>query len=326
MNTRSHFRTAMGILMVSLAPSAGDAGAQGFPSRPVRYVLPLPAGAETDIFARVLAKHLTDAWGQQVLVENRPGGGTTIATDGVAKAPADGYTLLHAITSYGVNPTLYSRLPYDTLKDFACVTYIGNLYGVLLAHPSFPAKTVADLVKLAKARPGEIAYASGGAGTANHISVEALRAAAGIDIVHVPYKGTNQAVLDVLPGRVPLLGTVLVEALPYIQSRKLRVIATTAAKRAPSLPDVPTVGETLPTYRANNGFWAVIVRSGTPGPVLNKLNADIVRGLNTPDVKARLAAADVEVVGSGPGEGDALLREQVVTWGAVVKTSGARAD
>src|SRR5262245_20499024 len=271
---------------------AGSAAAQGFPARPVRYVMPLPAGSETDLFARVLAKHLAESWGQQVLVENRPGGGTTIATEATAKAPPDGHVFMHAITSLGINPTLYAKLSYDTLKDFNCITQIGNLYGVLLAHPSFPVKSVADLVKLAKARPGDISYATGGAGTANHIATEALRAAAGIDIVHVPYKGTSQAVLDVLPGRVPLLGTILVEALPYIQSGKLRVVATTGPKRAPSLPDVPTIGETLANYRAGSGFWAIVARAGTPGAVLGKLNADIVKGLQAPDVRTRLASAD----------------------------------
>ena len=268
-------------------------------SRPPRALHHAAArGIETDIFARVLAKHLTESWGQQVIVENRPGGGTTIATEAAAKAPPDGHVFMHAITPFGINATLYPKLSYDTLKDFACVTQIGNLYGVLLAHPSFPAKSVADLVKLAKARPGEITYATGGAGTANHITTEALRAAAGINIVHVPYKGTSQAVHDVLPGRVPLLATVLVEALPYIQTGKLRVVATTNPKRAPSLPDVPTVGETLPAYHAGNGFWAMITRAGTPAAVLQQLNADIVKALQAPDVRARLAAADVEIVGS----------------------------
>jgi tripartite-type tricarboxylate transporter receptor subunit TctC len=317
---------ACAAVLLSCFAAAGDAAAQSFPARPVRYIMPLPAGSETDIFARVLAKHLAESWGQPVLVENRPGGGTTIATEAAAKAPPDGHVFMHAITSLGINATLYPKLSYDTLKDFACITQIGNLYSVLLAHPSFPAKSVADLVKLAKARPGDISYATGGAGTANHIATEALRAAAGINIVHVPYKGTSQAVLDVLPGRVPLLGTILVEALPYIQTGKLRVIATTNPKRAPSLPDVPTVGETLPSYRAGTGFWAVITRAGTPPAVLNRLNGDVVKGLQAPDVRARLTAADVEIVGSAPAECDVFVREQVATWGAIVKASGARAD
>jgi tripartite-type tricarboxylate transporter receptor subunit TctC len=316
-------------LMLGLALAAtiaADAAAQAFPARPVRYLMPLPAGSETDLFARVLAKHLGDAWGQQVIVENRPGGGTTIATELAAKAPADGHTFLHGITAFGVNPSLYARLPFDTLKDFSCITHIGNLYGVLLAHPQFPVKSVAELIKLARARPGEVAYATGGAGTANHIAAEALRLAGKIDIVHVPYKGTGQALPDVLAGRVPLLATVLVEVVPYIQSKKLKVIAATSPKRAPSLPDVPTIGETLPGYRPGTGFWTLVTRAGAPAATLNKFHADAVKAFQAPEVRARLASADIEIVGSRPGECDAFLREQVSVWGALVKASGARVD
>ncbi len=305
---------------------AAEAAAQAFPVRPMRYIMPLPAGSETDIFARVLAKQLADNWGQQIIVDNRPGGGTTIGTELTAKAPADGHTFLHAITAFGINATLHSKLPYDTQKDFSCITQIGNLYGVLLAHPSFPVKSVAELIKLAKARPGEINYATGGSGTANHIATEAIRLAAGINIVHVPYKGTSQAIPDVLPGRVPLLATVLVEAVPYIQSGKLRVIATTSPKRAPSLPNVPTVGESLPAYQAGVGFWALATRSGAPAASINKFNSDVVKAFQAPDVKARLAAADIEIVGSRPEQCDAFIREQVEVWGKIVKASGARVD
>ncbi len=305
---------------------SAEAAAQPFPARPVRYIMPLPAGSETDIFARVLAKQLADVWSQQVVVENRPGGGTTIATEVTAKAPPDGHTFLHAITPFVINATLYSKLPYDTLKDFSCITQIGNLYGVLLAHPSFPVKNLGDLIKLAKARPGEISYATGGSGTANHIATEAIRLAAGINIVHVPYKGSSQAALDVVPGRVPLLATVLVEAIPFIKSGKLRVIATTSPKRAPLLPDVPTVSESLPSYQAGVGFWALVTRSGTPAAAMNKLHADVVKSLQAPDVRARLALADIEIIGSRPEQCDAFVREQVPVWGAIVKASGARVD
>jgi tripartite-type tricarboxylate transporter receptor subunit TctC len=305
---------------------AGNACAQSFPTRAVRYVLPLPAGSETDVFARALARQLGDTWNQQVVVENRPGGGTTIGTEVVAKSPPDGYTLLHAITAHAINATLYAKLPYDPQKDFMCVTQIGNLYGLVLTHPSFPAKNVADLIRIAKAHPGDITYATGGSGTANHIAAEALRIAAGIKIVHVPYKGTSLAILDVLPGRVPVLATILAEAVPYIQSGKLRVIAGTNPKRAPSLPDVPTVSETLPNYRAGSGIWSIIARAGTPPAVLGKLNADIVKALQTSDVRARLAQADIEIVGSRPEQCDAFLREQTALWGAIVKASGARVD
>ncbi len=306
------------------APSTGSA--QVFPTRAVRYIMPLPAGSETDVFARTLARQLGDTWNQQVLVENRPGGGTTIASDVVAKVTPDGHTLLHAITAHAINVTLYAKLPYDTQKDFSCVTQIGNLYGLLLVHPAFPAKNVAQLIQLAKARPGEISYATGGSGTQNHIAMEALRLAAGINIQHVPYKGTSLAILDVLPGRVPLLATILAEAVPYIQSGKVRVIAGTSPRRAPSLPDVPTLSETLPAYRAGSGLWAIVTRAGTSPALLTKLNADIVKALQTPDVRARLTQADIEIIGSRPEQCDVFLREQIALWGATVKASGARVD
>ena len=236
------------------------------------------------------------------------------------------HTLLHTITAHAINTTLYSKLPYDALKDFSCVTQIGNLYGVLLAHPSFPAKSIKELIALAKARPGDITYATGGSGTANHIAGEALRLAADIKIQHVPYKGSNLATLDVLPGRVPLLATVLVEAVPYLQSGKLRAIASTSPKRAPSLPDVPTVTETLPNYKVGNGFWTIVTRAGAPAAVVNKLHADVVKALQSPEVRARLNAADIEFVGLRPEQCDVFLREQTATWGAVVKASGAKVD
>lgn len=319
-------RLVIGASLLLVACIAGGAHAQGYPSRPVRYLMPLPAGSETDLFARVLARQLAESWKQQVLVDNRPGGGTTIATESAAKAPADGHTFMHAITAFAINPTLLARLPYDTLKDFACITQIGNLYGVLLAHPSFPVRTVTELIALARKRPGEIAYATGGAGTFNHIAMEAIRLAARMDVVHVPYKGTSQAIPDVLAGRVPLLATVLVEAVPYIQARRLKVIATTSPRRAPSLPDVPTVRESLPAYEAGIGFWALVTRAGVPPAVLGKINADVIKALQAPDVGARLAQADIEIVGSRPEQCDTFLREQLSVWGAIVKASGARVD
>lgn len=323
---QSRQRIAVFVAAMAAAALAFGAAAQNFPTRAVRYIMPLPAGSETDSFGRILARQLAEMWGQQVIVENRPGAGTTIATDVAAKAPADGHALLHAITAHAINPTLYAKLSYDTQKDFACVTLIGQLYGVLLAHPSFPVKTVNDLVKLAKARPGEISYATGGAGTQNHIALEALRIAAGIDIQHVPYKGASLAVLDVLPGRVPLLATIMAEAVPYIQSGKLKPVAVTNPKRAPSLPNVPTVGESLAAYRAGAGIWAIVTRAGAPAAVMNKLNADVVKALQAPEVRARLTQADIEIIGSRPQQCDAFLREQIALWGAVVKASGARVD
>jgi tripartite-type tricarboxylate transporter receptor subunit TctC len=302
------------------------ATAQSFPSRPVRYIMPLPAGQETDVFARVLARQLSDDWGQQVIVDNRPGGGTVIGTDLAAKAAPDGYTLMHAIAAHAINPTLYAKLPYDTLKDFACITQIGNLYGVLIAHPSFPAKNIKELIALAKVQPGKIVYATGPIGTSTHIAGEALRLAAGIDIVHVPYKGGGPAIQDLLPGRVPLVSTVVLEALPFIRSGKAKPIAVTGPKRSPSLPNVPTVGETLPAYQSGTAFWALLTRAGTTRAVVQQLNADVLRAMQTASVRERMAQTDVEPVGSTPAQCDAFLREQVKLWGGIVRASGAKVD
>ena len=301
-------------------------GAQDFPVRPVRYVLPLPAGQETDVFARVMANRLGEIWGQQVIVDNRPGGGTVIGSDVAAKAQPNGYTLLHAITPHAVNATLYAKLPYDTLKDFACVTQIGSFSGVLIAHPSFPAKTVPDLIVLAKSQPGKIVYGTGPIGTSNHILGEAFRIAAGIDIGHVPYKGGGPAIQDLVAGRVPLVGNVVLEALPFIRSGKARAIAVTGPKRVASLPDVPTVTESLPNYRPGTAFWVLVTRAGTSAGVMKQLSASALKAMQAPDVRERFAQMDIEPVGSTPSQCDAFLREQVAVWGKSVKASGARAD
>lgn len=305
---------------------AAASHAQDFPTRPVRYILPLPAGGETDVFARVLARRLGEGFHQNVIIDNRPGGATMIGTAVAASAAPDGYTLLHAVTAHAINPTLQSKLPYDTLKDFACVTQIGSISSVLVAHPSFPAKTVQELVKLAKAQPGKIVFATGPVGTTNHILGESLRVAAGIDIVHVPYKGGGPAIQDLLAGRVPLVGNVVLEVLPFIRSGKARPIAVTGPKRTASLPDVPTIGETLPNYQSGTSFWALLTRAGTPAAVVKQLNAGVLKAMQAAEVQEKIAQMDLEPVGSSPAQCDAFLREQVTVWGKIVKASGARVD
>jgi tripartite-type tricarboxylate transporter receptor subunit TctC len=315
-----------GAVLLAATLVSPELAAQRFPLRPVRYILPLPGGQETDVFARLLARRLSETWGQQVLVDNRPGGGTVIGTEIAAKAAPDGYTLLHALSAHAINASFHPRLPYDTLKDFSCITQIVDIPGVLIAHPSLPVKTVKELVSLAKAKPGAIAYATGPIGTANHILGEALRIAAGIDIVHVPYKGLGPANQDLVAGRVPLVVNVVPEALPYIRSGKARPIAITSAKRTASLPAVPTVNETLPGYQPGSAFWALVARSGTPEGLIRQLNADVLAALQATELVSRSAQMDIEVVGSSPSQCDAFLREQVAVWGKTVKLSGARSN
>jgi len=314
----------MGVVLGAL--HASGPGAQSFPARPVRYIMPLPAGQETDVFARILARRLGEGWSQNVIIDNRPGGGTVIGTDLAARAAPDGYTLVHVVTAHAINPTLHSRLPYDTLKDFACVTQIGNFSSVLVAHPSFPAKNVKELIALAKAQPGKIVFATGPVGTTNHILGESLNIAAGISLQHVAYKGGGPAVQDLLAGHVPLVANVVLEMLPYIRSGRVRPIAVMGPKRTPSLPDMPTVGESLPAYRSGTSFWALLTRTGTPAAVVKRLNADVLKAMQAADVRERIAQMDIEAVGSTPAQCDAFLRAQIETWGSIVRASGAKAS
>jgi tripartite-type tricarboxylate transporter receptor subunit TctC len=312
------------VLMQAAIPV--EASAQGFPARPLRYIMPLPAGQETDVFARHFAQRLSEIWGQQVIVDNRPGAGTVIGTELVAKSQPDGYTLVHALTAHAINATLFARLPYDSLKDFSCVTQIGSFSSVLIAHPSFPAKTVPELIALAKSQPGKLVYATGPIGTSNHILGESLRVAAGINIGHVPYKGGGPAIQDLLAGRVPLVGNVVLEVLPYLRSGKARAIAVTGPKRTPSLPDVPTVGESLPNYQSGTSFWVLLARGGTPAAIMKQLGAGVLKAMQAPDLRERFAQMDLEPVGSSPAQCNAFLREQIAVWGKTVRASGAKVN
>jgi tripartite-type tricarboxylate transporter receptor subunit TctC len=319
-------RGAARAAVVLAALQASGAGAQDFPTRPVRYIMPLPAGQETDVFARVFARRMSESFGQNVIVDNRPGGGTVIGTDLAAKAPADGYTLVHALTAHAINPTLQSRLPYDTLKDFACITQISSFSSMLVAHPSFPARNIAELVKLAKAQPGKIVYATGPIGTTNHILGEALNSVAGISLQHIAYKGGGPAVQDLLAGNVPLVANVVLEVLPYVRSGRVRPIAVMGPRRTPSLPDVPTVRESLPAYQSGTSFWVLLTRAGAPAAVVSRLNAEALKAMQAPDVRERIAQMDMEAVGSTPAQCEAFLREQIQLWAKIVRASGARAS
>ena len=328
---QARFAASAAMLLVVLAsagagaqsPSTGSG--QAFPARPVRYVMPLPAGQETDVFARILARRLSEGLGQNVIVDNRPGGGTVIGTDLAAKAAPDGYTLVHVLTAHAINPTLQPKLPYDTLKDFACVSHLGNFSSVLVAHPSFPAKNLADLVRLAQAQPGKFVYATGPIGTTNHILGETLNVAAGIRLQHIAYKGGGPAVQALLAGDVPLVANVVLEMLPYIRTGRVRTIAVMGPKRTASLPDVPTIGESLPAYKSGASFWALVTRAGTPAAVIKRLNADVAKAMQAADVRERVAQMDIEAIASTPAQCEAFLRAEIKTWGSIVRASGAKA-
>ena len=297
--------------------------AQQYPSKPVRFVIGFAPGGFTDLMARLLATHLSETWGQQVIAENRPGGGSIIATEIVAKAPPDGYTLLMMTDNHVTNPSLFKSLPYDSEKHFAPVTLAALAPFMLLIHPSLPVKSVKDLVALAKARPGELAFGSGGIGGPGHLAGEMLNTLARVRMVHVPYKGGALAMIDLQAGNVQLYFGNVPTSLPHVQSGRVRALAVTTAKRATVAPEYPTVAEAgVPGFELSP-FYGVMTRAGTPPDVLAKLNRDIVAILRSPATRERIASLGGDPVGNSPAEFAAFLKTESVKWGKLVRDSGA---
>ncbi len=298
-----------------------------YPAKAIRYVVPFPAGGPLDIVARAVGQELNRAWGQPVIIDNRPGAGGNIGADVVAKAPADGYTILMgAVSTHAINPTLYSKIPYDPIKDFAPITLITSVPNVLVVHPSIPAKTVRELIAIAKARPGQLNFASGSTGSAGHLAGELFNTMAGVKMVHIPYKGAGPAVVDLLAGHVSLMFDNLASALPNIKAGRVRAIAVTTARRSPFVPDLPTISESgLPGFDIGTWF-GVFAPAGTPREVVTKLNAEIVRILNTPGMKDRLANLGAEPMGNTPEQFAAFIKTEIPKYAKVIKASGARVD
>ena len=307
------------------AAVATAAQAQNFPTKPVRLVVPFPAGGPTDLLARTMGQKLTEFWNQTLVIENKPGAASMIGVDAAAKAEPDGYTLSMAPSAMVVNPSLYRKVPYDTLKDLAGVTQLVSAPLFLLANPALKANNVAELIAFAKANPGKMTYASPGSGTTAHLAMELLKNKTGIDMVHVPYKGTQPAQIDLLSGRVQIMFDVLPTHLALIKSGKLKALAVGDAKRVELLPDVPSVAETVPGFDVA-AFFGVVAPAATPRDLIHKLSADFVRALNTPEVKGKLASLGMVAVGSTPEQFDALIRSEIPKWAEVVKAAGIKAD
>ncbi len=299
--------------------------AQTFPAKPVRLVVPFPPGGATDIIARLLGAKMQELWGQPVVIESKPGAGTVVGTDYVAKSAPDGYTLGMVVTAHVINPSLRKDMPYDTLKDLAGVTQVSVQHLVMAAHPSLPANNIAELIALAKKEPGKLSYATPGSGTAMHLSVELLKTTAGIDIVHVPYKGGAPAQQDVMSGRVPILMDVLYAAQPLIKSGKIKVLALLSPQRAPESPEYPVVSESVPGVSALS-IVGVVAPAATPRELVRRISADISRAVRSTDLTDRMKQQGMEPVGSTPEEFDALVRSEIEKWAKVVKASGARVD
>lgn len=313
-------------LLISGIAAASAAWAQAYPVKPVRLVVAFPAGGGIDTVTRLLAPKLAEALGQQMIVENRVGASGNIGTDYVAKSAPDGYTVLMAYASHASNAALFDKLPFDTVRDFQPVSLIGAVPHVILVNPSLPVKTVPELVRLAKARPGEITYSSPGNGTPLHLATELLKVTAGIDIRHIPYKGASPAMVSTMSGETGLTITTFVVATPLVKAGRLRAIAVASEKRVATFPSLPTVAESGIKGTESNSWYGMLVPARTPRAIVDRLHAALLKALAAPDVKARFAEQSVEISGSTPEEFDRLIRDEIAKWSKVVKASGAKAD
>jgi tripartite-type tricarboxylate transporter receptor subunit TctC len=321
---RGIFRWTLGALFACIALGAS---AQGYPNRPIRLVVPFPAAGTTDILARAVAQKLTEALGQAVVVDNRPGAAGNIGSDLVAKSAPDGYTLLMGtVGTHAINPSLYSNMPYDHVKDFVPVVLVAGVPNVLVVNPELPVNSVADLIKLAKAKPGTINFASSGSGTSIHLSGELFKTMAGVDMMHVPYKGSSPALTDLIGGQVQIMFDNLPSSLAQIKAGKLRAVAVTSLKRAPALPDVPTISESgLPGFEASSWF-GVLAPAGTPAPIVARINGEVNKWLQSADARERLLGQGAEAAGGTPEQFASYIRVETEKWAKVVKASGAKVD
>ena len=298
-----------------------------FPAKPVRFIAPFPPGGSTDLLARLVAIKLTEAWGQQVTVENRGGAGGTIGVELAARAAPDGYTIVMGhVGTFGFNPTLYPKLPYDAIRDFAPITVLATVPNGMAVHPSLPVKTARDFVALAKAKPGELLYASGGSGSASHLAGEYFKLLTKIDMVHVPYKGTGPAMISMISGQTTMTITGMVALMPHVKSNRLKLLGVATMKRLSIMPDIPTINESgVPGYDANQ-WYGVLTQAAVPRDIIAKLHADIVKVLARPDIKERLAADGAEPVANTPEQFAAHIKAEIARWAPVVKASGAKPD
>ena len=303
------------------------AQAQDYPTKLIRIVVPFPAGGATDILARAAAQKMTEAWGQSVVVDNRPGAGGNIGSELVAKAAPDGYTLeMGTVGTHAINASLYAKMPYDHVKDFAPVILVAGVPNVLVVNPSLPVNSVQELIAYAKANPGKLNFASSGSGTSIHLSGELFKVMAGVQMTHIPYKGSAPALQDLIGGQVQFMFDNLPPSLPQIKAGKLRALAVTSATRAPALPDTPTIAESgLPGYEASSWF-GVLAPAGTSPAIIAKLNAQIAAWLATPEAREKMLALGANAAGGSPEDFAKHIAAETAKWQKVVKESGAKVD
>jgi tripartite-type tricarboxylate transporter receptor subunit TctC len=312
---------------MSAIATAQNTPGQSYPTKPLRFVIPFPPGGPADIFGRTIGQQLSDRWNQQVIIDNRAGAGGNIGADIVAKAPADGYTLLMGfVGTHAINPSLYRSMPYDNIKDFTPVGLVATATIVLVTHPTVHAKSVKELIALAKTKPGEFTFGSPGNGTPQHLAGELFNTMAQVKTTHIPYKGAVPALQDLLGGRISYIFSSMPPALPHMKLGKINALAVTSTKRAAATPELPTVAESgLPGYEVIN-WYGVLAPAGAPQGIVSKLNAEITRIMNLAEVKERLAAQGAETMTSTPQEFASFIRSETAKWAKVVKFSGARID
>ncbi|HEY0338961.1 MAG TPA: tripartite tricarboxylate transporter substrate binding protein [Burkholderiales bacterium] len=322
-------RAAIYGALATMSWSAADAPAQSgpsYPAKPIRWIVGYTPGGTADMLARAVGQKLTEAWGQQVIVESRPGGGTNIGTEVAAKAPPDGYTLFMPTVANAINPTLYPKLNFDIMRDFVHITNFANVPGIVVVHPSVPAKNIKELIALAKARPDELRHGSTGIGSPHHLAGEIFKSMAGVKMVHVPYRGASPALIDVVGGNIEIYFGAMVSTLPHVKSGRVRALGVTTLKRVAAVPDIPTISEQGLKGFETGSWFGVSVPTGTSRDIVTRLHRESVRIIALPEVRDRMAAEGAEFVGDTPEQFTAFLRREIDKWGKAVRASGARPE
>src|SRR5258706_3504853 len=317
---------AFQFILASVLLTAGAHAQQDYPSRPIRIVVPSSPGGGTDILARQIAQKLTERWGQQVIVDNRPGAGQMIGIELVAKAAPDGYTLVMTATLLALNTVLYKKVPYDPVRGFAPISQVAAMPNIIVTHPALPARTIRELIALARSHPGQLVYASSGVGTGPHLSMELFLTMAGVKMGHVPYKSTNPGMIDTMAGQIQVLMSTLLPPLPHIKTGRLRALGVTSSKRVSSLREVPTIAEAGVAGYEVVGWYGIAAPANTPRDVINKLYGEIANILQSPETREKLAADGAEPVGSTPEQFAAFIQSEIDKWGRVVKSSGINVE
>jgi len=316
------------VMLVALGCAiAGIAAAQSYPSRVIRMIVPFPPGGGSDYMARVIQSRLSDSLGQQIVIDNRGGAGGTVGSDMAAKATPDGYTIvMGSVATHAIASTLYKKLPYDPIKDFTAIAPVGSMPHILVVHPTLNVKTAQELIALAKAKPGEVNYASAGSGSVGHLTVELFKSMAGIDLRHIPYKGSGPALADLAGGQVKVMFDTLPTGLPHVKSGRLRGLAVSSAKRAPAAPEVPPLAEVgVPGFEVR-GWYGILAPAGTPSSAVRALNAAIVKIARLPEVRDLMISQGAEPMIASAEEFSDYLKQEVRKWGDVVRKSGAQVD